>query len=270
MRTGLCVLICCGAMLCVSQVEPQVHEGIEAISRPSRDVTLSFVRPGEIEEIAVEEGDRVEPGQLLVAQDSAAERARLEALRIQAENTTSIRAAEARLEQSRVDLQELAQAAEQGAASKLEVDQARLEVTIAELSVELAKLQQKQYQSQYEQQRLLIEQMRLESPVDGTVENVHVEAGESVDALEQVVRIVNVDPLRIDAPVPLKLSAGLEVGKEVTVRFIDGEERTGRILYVSAVAEAASQTRRVRIAVDNPAGRPAGERVFVRVTDGGE
>lgn len=268
MRKGLSVLICCGAALCISQVRPAATEGIEAVSRPSKDVTLSFVRAGRIEDIAVAEGDRVRRGQLLVEQDSAAERARLEALKIQAENTTSIRAAEARLQQRRVDLQELKQAAEKGAASKLEVDQARLDVTIAELSVELAKLEQQQYQSQYEQQRLLVERMRLQSPVDGTVEDIHVETGESVNALEEVVRVVNINPLRIDAPVPLAMSARLEPGGELIVRFTDGEERSGRILNIAAVADAASETRRVRIEVDNPAGRPAGEKVFVRLAGG--
>lgn len=266
MRKGLSVLICCGAALCVSQVPTPVTEDIEAVSRPSKDVTLSFVRAGRIEEISVAEGDRVRQGQALVQQDSAAQRARLEALRVQAENTTSIRAAEARLEQRRVDLQQLRQAAEKGAASKLEVDQARLDVTIAELSVELAKLERRRHHSQYEQQRVLVERMRLQSPVDGTVEEIHVETGESVDALQEVIRVVKVDPLRIDAPMPLEMSAGIEPGGKLTVRFTDGEERSGRILNVAAVADAASETRRVRIEVENPTGRPAGEKVFVRLS----
>jgi Cu(I)/Ag(I) efflux system membrane fusion protein len=170
-----------------------------------------------------------------------------------------------------VDLEELEQAAEKGAASRLEVDQARLDVTIAELSVELAKLQQEQYQSQYDQQRLLIERMRLESPVNGTVEQVLIEEGESVDALEKVVRVVNVDPLWIDAPVPLHQTAGLKPGAEVAVEFTapGGQRRKGRVLHVGSVADAASATLRVRIEVDNPTGRPAGETVFVHL-DGGE
>jgi RND family efflux transporter MFP subunit len=267
MRKGLSVLLCCGALLCTSQAVPRSAGGIEAVSRPSHDVTLSFVRPGIVEETAVRDGDRVEQGQLLVRQDTSAEEARLEGLRIQAENTTSIRAAEARLAQRRVDLEELEQAAEKGAASRLEVDQARLDVTIAELSVELAKLQQKQYQSQYDQQRLLIERMRLESPVDGTVEQVLIEEGESVDALEEVVRVVDVDPLWIDAPVPLPRTAGVKPGDEVTVEFTGpgGQHRTGKVLHVGSVADAASATLRVRIEVDNPTGRPAGETVFVHL-----
>ena len=269
MRKPLCVALCCGALLCTSQAFGPSSGGIEAVSRASRDVTLSFVGPGMIEEIAVDEGDRVAADQMLVRQDSSAEQARLAGLKVQAENTTSIRAAEARLAQRRVDLAELEQAAEQGAASKLEVDQARLDVTIAELSVELAKLQQEQYRSQYEQQRLLVERMRLRSPVDGAVEQVFVEPGESVDALQKVLRVVNVDPLVIDAPVPLERTGGLEPGGEVTVEFTGpgGRRKTGRILHVSSVADSASETLRVRIEVDNPEGRAAGEKVFVHLAD---
>ena len=43
--------------------------GIEAVTRPSADVLLSFVNAGKIREIAVKEGDLVKKGQILLRQN---------------------------------------------------------------------------------------------------------------------------------------------------------------------------------------------------------
>ena len=49
--------------------------GIEAITNPSADVTLSFVQPGRIATVHLQEGDTVKAGQVLVKQDDAVEQA---------------------------------------------------------------------------------------------------------------------------------------------------------------------------------------------------
>ena len=79
-------------------------EGIEAVTRPSADVLLSFVIPGQVKSVDVKAGDVVEAGQVLVRLDDAAERAQLEQLKAQAEDETRIEAAEAQLAQRNLDL----------------------------------------------------------------------------------------------------------------------------------------------------------------------
>ena len=58
--------------------------GIEAITRPSEDVTLSFVTAGRIARVLVKDGDAVKAGQLLVGLDDEAERVQVEQLEISA------------------------------------------------------------------------------------------------------------------------------------------------------------------------------------------
>ena len=48
--------------------------GLEAITKPSQDVKLAFVRPGRIGAVHVKEGQRVQAGQLLMEQDDQAEK----------------------------------------------------------------------------------------------------------------------------------------------------------------------------------------------------
>jgi RND family efflux transporter MFP subunit len=239
--------------------------GIRAITRPSADIVLSFVQPGRVVKVHFKEGDFVKADQILVQQEDAVEQAQLLELKAESEDTTKIRAGEASLAQRKVDLQRLEMAAERKAATPLEVEHARLDVKIAELSLELAKFERDQAGRKCEEQKARIASMKLRSPIEGQVEKVDVEAGESVNALAQNVQVVQIDPLWIDVPVPVADATGLHREGAAAVEF-PGPAKTsaaGRIIFVGTVADAASGTLRVRVEVPNKARRPAGEHVMV-------
>jgi RND family efflux transporter MFP subunit len=240
-------------------------QGIVAITNPSADVTLSFVQPGRIAKVYQKEGDTVEAGQLLVQQDDAVEQAQLAQLEAQSENTAQIQAAEASLEQKRLDLEKLRKAAERGAATESEVEHAVLDVKIAELSLEIARLEHEQDQRKCTEAEIRVENMKMKSPISGKIEKVEMEVGESVNALADVVRVVKIDPLWIDVHVPLAKAKELKYGQVSKINFPDSSEAStkGRITYIGAVADAASGTLRVRVEVPNEANRPAGEHVTV-------
>lgn len=239
--------------------------GIRAVTQPRRDITLSFVQPGRVTEVLFQEGEQVKAGQVVVRLDDALEQAQLAQILAQSQDTTQVRASEASLEQKKVDLRRLEKAAERNAATDLEVEHARLEVKIAELSCELAQFEHRQIGLKLEEARVRVAHMQIKNPVDGRVEEVFIEAGESVNALDQVIRVVQVDPLWIDASVPIALVGTLAPGSAVTVEFPAPSPASaqGRVVSVAMVADAASDTIRARIEVPNPAGRPAGERVKV-------
>jgi RND family efflux transporter MFP subunit len=248
--------------------------GVRAITRPSTDITLSFVQPGRIAEVPFKEGDVVKAGDVLVCQDDAAEQVQLAQLKAQSEDVTQMRASEASLAQKRVDLEKLEKAAASNAATFLEVEHAKLDVTIAQLSLELAKFEHKQAGRKYEEQRIRLDRMQLKSPVDGRIEKVNVEVGESANALADVIRVVQIDPLWIDAPVPLTEAIGLKTGMTAQIQFAESgkgaSNAQGRVIFIAAVADAASGTLRVHIEVPNKAGRPAGEHVLVTLAGEGQ
>jgi len=239
--------------------------GIAAITNPSADVTVSFIQPGRIAKVHLKEGEPVKAGQLLVQQDDAVEHAQLAQIKAESENITQIQASEASLAQKKVDLKKLKKAADRGAATELEVEHATLDVKIAELSLEVAKFEHEQAQRKYNEAKIRVENMKLKSPIAGKIEKIHVETGESVNALADVVRIVQTDPLWIDVPVPLAKARTLKWGQAASVGFPDLEKKfaDGRITYIAAVADAASGTLRVRIEAPNKSNRPAGEHVRI-------
>ena len=108
-----------------------------------------------------------------------------------------------------------------------------------------------------------IQRLTLISPIDGSVEEIRIEPGESVQALTPVIRIVKKDPLIIDLPVPIDQAKALTMGQQPTVTFVDGNQLSGAIIKISSVADAAATTLGVKIQLPNPEERPAGERVTV-------
>ena len=239
--------------------------GIAAITDPSADVTLSFLTSGRIAQVVAKDGDVIKQGQLLIRQDDTVEQAQLEKLRAESEDTTQILAAQATMEQKKIDLKRLDWAAQRGAATDLEVQHAKLDVRIAELSLKVAEFEHSQSIRTYEAARISIENMKLQSPVSGTVEQVLVEVGESVNSLAEIIRVVKTDPLWIDAPVPLRLARNLKINNTAVIRLTDSPDETmqGKVIFISTAADAASNTLRVRIEVPNKTSRPSGEHVIV-------
>lgn len=241
-------------------------EELQGITAPSADITLSFVLAGRLTDVLVKEGHLVKKDQLLARLYDEPERIQSRQLKMLSTDRTRILAAEAELAQKKVDLRKVELAKSKGAASDWEVEHLILNARIAELSLKTAILEQDQYRRRYDHSLSQLERMRLVAPIAGVVENVSVEAGESVGALGPVIRLVKNDSLWIDMPVPSAQAMDLAVGQNVWVTFpgiTAVETPNGRIINLSAVADAASDTLRVRIEVDNPLNRPAGERVAV-------
>jgi len=243
------------------------YEGIEAITKPSADVILSFVQAGSIAKINFREGDSVKVGDVLVQQDDSVEQIRLEQLEAESKDQTQIQASEAKLAQSKVDVER--REAKPFAVTPSELEYAKLNLKIAELSLRLAVFQNEQAQRKYEEAKLQLDRMSLKSPIDGRIESIEgvekIETGESVNALEDVIRVVRIDPLWIDVPVPLDQTANLRNGHTALVEFQNPKRMSieGTVIYIAAVADAGSNTLRVRIQVPNNSNRPAGEHVIV-------
>lgn len=243
---------------------------LEAVTRPSADIELAFVRPGKVAEVLVKEGDPVKAGQLLARQDDSAEQLQLQQLKAKARNRLRIEAAAADLRQKEEDLKKVEGAWKKGAATDWELEHSRLNVDIARLSLKLAQFEHDQDQIKYEELKTDLERLRLLSPVDGRVEEVLIEPGEAPQPLKPVLRIVKTDPLWIDVLAPLAAAKSLKPGGTGLVQFpaaggaAPAAVVEGRISFVAAVSKAGSETLRVRLEVPNPGGRPAGERVVVR------
>jgi len=255
---------------------PHADRDVAAITRPSEDITLSSTLPVRVAKVLVKDGDTVKPGQTLVQLDDAAERIQLEQLKAQADDDTRIKAAIAQLDQKKLDLKRIVEARRKGVATELEEEHARLEVTISDLSLTLTRFEHAQNQRKHEEAKVRVDRLRLSVPASDKdkpgdtfkVRKVFVSRGESVDRLKEVIRIIKIDPLKIDVPVPMTVALALKLktGQTAHVFFPDEKDKPnkGTITYVADEADAASATLTVRVEVPNPTESPAGQQVTVR------
>ncbi len=238
---------------------------IPANTMPSADVTVSFIQPGRIARIYVKEGELVKVNQTLIQQDAAAQQAQLSHIKEQSEDMTQIETQKANLAQKKVYLERLEWAAERGSATELEVEDAKLAVKIAEFALKAASFEHEQDIRKYKEEKIRVNYMTLKSPIAGRVEKIEVEVGESINGLDNAMRIVQTDPLWIDVHVPVVQGSTLRLDQTADVYFPGAEQDAvkGKIIVISTVADAASSTLRVRIEVPNRSNRPAGEHVRV-------
>lgn len=237
--------------------------GLDGITRPVTDIELSFVQPGKVKAVNVDKGDQVQVRNVLVVLEDDIEIIQKKILTARSENRVPMELAEVELSQRMKNLENLQKAQAKGATSNWEVDQAKLAVDTARLNLKTREFDRMQDQLKLESLMELLQRLTLTSPAGGIIEEVLVEPGETVQAMIPVVRLVEIDPLMIDLPVPLDLAVQLKVGQVGRVSFLDGIQLDGEITTISSVADAAAATLTVTLKVVNKERRPAGERVSV-------
>lgn len=259
------------AMVCaVGALEPSAGAeankvgDFEAISKPSEDRTLSCPRPGLIAKVLVKEGDTVKAGDSVVQQDDREEQAKLAADKSKAEDSTRVEAQKKIRDQSQVDYKRYQEAHKRGGATNLELDKARIDVEVADAQVKMAEKEQEQARLNYEQTRVLVEKMRLISPINGIVQSTMVNAGESVELNTKVIRIVNLNPLWVEANIPQTTARNLKLGDPSDVRYPGDVKGSGKVVFIAPVGDSASETILVRVEIANPELRHAGEQVKIR------
>lgn len=253
--------LCCLAVSAV--VCPAFAMEYYGISRPSSQAMLSVTTAGKVTKVLVVDGDFVKPGDLLAEQDGSVLDARIDQLRLEAASMVEIDASKAELAQREQDLKKINQAHEKGAATDLERERAELEVVISRYRVKAA--EEKRLMSALKLKEVEAErnQLHLVSSVTGRVESLRLVEGEAPRPNEPIMTVINVDPLWIEVPLPLSRVDALSVDSEVMVRFPNGNEAVARVLFISLLADAASETLAIRLAMPNPELHRAGERVGI-------
>ena len=257
----LALALACSGVWAADAADPP----IKAVTAPSKDLVLAFTLPGRIESVLVREGQDVTAGQLLVQLDRSVEQKQLELLKANADNDTPLKVAQ--LEHSRKEalFEQVRKAYDANAAPERELEDAKLEVQTAELKLKQVHFERRQAERRHEEAALILQRMQLRSPIDGEVERIVRRAGEAVTAQDPLLRVVRTDPLWIDVPAPLARARAVADGQTALVRFGDEDAPVrAKVIRVSHVADAASETLEIRLELPNPTGRPAGEQVTVR------
>lgn len=268
-RAPRLLLILALTLLTTPLAGAEIRSAVEAIAAPRHDLRLGFTVAGRVAETLVQPGDRVTQGQPLVRLDDRETQAQIDLYALRAESELDELAAEAEWRLAQNEEARVRDAFSKAAAGAFEVERAALQTQRKETDFAIARQRRAEAQAMLRQARARHSEYTLLAPIAGVVEQVLVSPGEMVEASRPVLRLVVTDPLRIEAPVPTRDTMGLRVGDPAWIVVSLPDQKAamrGAIEHIAQVADAASDTRVVRIEVANPTGLPAGCHVFVSFT----
>lgn len=240
---------------------------------PFRDATMASVQPARIAEILAAEGGTVSKGVTVVVLEDGVQAARTAIAEAQAASTLEVDLARIRWLHAKQELDRLITLSGHDQASTKELSDMRTTAEEARLEYEIADFKLSQARAAYRRERELLELYRIRAPFDGYVAGHMKHPGESVDHLEGIVRLVQLDPILVTVDCPLDLSPRVSVGEGFWILPADPRRpaREGEVVFASRVADGASQTFKVKLSVANgDLAWPVGMKVavdFLRASD---
>jgi RND family efflux transporter MFP subunit len=201
-----------------------------ATLKSRRSTTLQPMVEGFVTRIAVESGDRVKEGDLVLEIDSGRQRAAVAALE-------SLRAArQADLAYARREAERQKALHEAGAASAKDAEQAQTELENAEAQLSAV-------EEQLREQKVQLSYYRVSAPKDGIVGDVPVRVGDRVSTSTVLTTIDTSGALELYIYVPVRNAGELRRGLPVRVVDDDGEGLASTALnFVSPQVDDATQT----------------------------
>jgi len=265
-QTMAAKLIVTMALLCLGLIEQTGLGQVEAVTKARHDLKLGFTVGGKVTRVLVKPGDQVKKDQLLMELDDEEGKSLVSLYQIRTSSDLEFKSAQAGLQLAKVEENAIRKAFENDAAKPIEVERAQINATKAALELGMTRQRHEEAKHQLQQAKSRHSQYLLKATTDGVIDFVSVAEGELVETLKPVLRLVVIDPLWIDAAVPTQQTLGLKAGDQAEVKMhLPGYEKPirGTIIHLAQVADAASDTRLVRIEVPNPSRLPAGGQVTV-------
>lgn len=242
----------------------------EGFTEPFRTINVASDETGTIAELFVREGDAIQAGQPLARLGSEIHLAQLAIARQAMLSEGRLDAARAEFELRKERFEKLTQLRAAGHAQQEEVKRAQGEVTIAEANVRAAREDLLLRKLEFERIAAQLERRTIRAPASGIATQLHKQPGEFVAPNSPIVlTLVELDPLLATFTLLSPQAALLTAGQEVGVRFpLNNSTVSGTIDFIAPTTDAESGTVRVKVRLENSAGRlRSGERCLLSLPD---
>lgn len=211
---------------------------------------------GLVEKVYVQRGDTVKKGQPLVELLSAAERSAVESARYRSQMQGPIAQSRNRLEYATKKLARANELAQQNFTSAEARDQADAERRVAESELQAATENRDLARIDHRHAVDLLNLRTMVSPFNGVVVDRLLNPGDLAEAgtgRKPVLKIAQIDPLRVDVVLPASLFGQLKPGmKAMVVPQGIGGRHAAIVKIVDKVIDAASGTFVARLELPNP------------------
>jgi len=228
------------------------YSGYDCLIEPSAVVDVTTREEGVIEEVAVSRGDTIKKGQVLARLESSVEKVAVNIARARAKMQSGVDSQKARVVYLRAQKGRIDSLFDKKAIPLHEKDKANTDLILARAELREARENLELAQLEKERAEGILARRTINSPIDGVVVNVLLDAGESVEE-HSIMTIAEVDPLYVEVILPDDMYGLVSVGTqaEVTPLIRGGEKLHTSVVVVDKVIDAASNTFGVRLELEN-------------------
>jgi RND family efflux transporter MFP subunit len=226
---------------------------LDCVVEPHMVIDLSTQIDGIVDTMRVERGDFVEADQILVTLDSGVEQAAVDFARERAGATSEVRAGEVSVAFAQRREERVHTLFEENAISTDQFDEVETEARLAQLQLAQAEESTRLAELELRRAEETLDRHTIRSPINGVVVQRYLSPGESVK-FQPMLRLAQIDPLRVEVIVPVSAFGMIEVGQMAIVQPeapVVGNYQA-EIVIVDRVADAASGTFRVALDLPNP------------------
>jgi RND family efflux transporter MFP subunit len=244
-----------------------LEERLNGVVRAANQVDIYPEIAAPIERVFVQNGDRVEQGDVLVQLRDSEYQERLR----QAEASLRISVAQERqalaaLGEVESEIKRIRVLAERNLTSDLELEQAEAQLESAEANYELAQARVAQAEASVEEQRDALDQTQILAPVSGTVGQRNAEIGMQVSSSTRLFTIGDLSQSKITISLTERMLSYVNTGQTVRVfsENLPDTVLTAEISRISPFLGAGNFSTEAEIDIDNP-GRVLMPGMFVTV-----
>jgi RND family efflux transporter MFP subunit len=251
-----------GLALGLAVALPAVAVGtdFDCLVQPRETVAISSPVPGYIERVAVDRGDLVREGTVIVQLEASLERATVAVARARVEQESATLSAKVRLEFGVRRYDRTIDMFKKELVPLKEMDEAETAKILAEHGVLEVQENMRVARLELERAEAALVLRTIRSPFTGIVTDRLLSPGELVDKAP-ILKLARIDPLRVEVFVPVAMLGRIGVGSRATVvpEAPVNTPREATVIVVDRIVDAASGTFGVRLEMPNPDNRlPAG------------
>ena len=249
---GVMSLLTVAAGLCALTASPLWAAEMACVIKPSAEISIGTPVEGLIQTVPVDRGDWVTKGQVIVTLESSLEEATVALAKAKAEAEAVLKSSQLKVGFSSRKLERALDLIKTNSIAQHDVDEAQTEKALADMSYQEASENKRLAKLELNRAMAALSLRTIRSPIAGVVVDRLLSPGE-LARQTPVMKLAQVDPLRVEVYAPLSLLGKLKTGMWADVRP-EGKGQPvyqAKITVVNRVVDSASGTVGVRLEMSN-------------------
>jgi RND family efflux transporter MFP subunit len=224
---------------------------LDCMIKPEAYIELGSPVTGILQKVFVNKGDKITEGQPLVQLEASVELARVNQAKFDAADLSEIANRKAKLEFAKRTFMRHQALKHDNIVSKLDLDKLDTEVSIAESELNEAVQEHKAAELTLEFAKAQLNIKTIRSPINGLVIDRYIMVGEAVNDEKAIMKLVQVEPLRIELIAPTEFFGLIKKDMEADIRPERPTDKTYRakVTQIDSVIDPASGSFAIRMAL---------------------